>query len=327
MPPTLSDIARACSVSLATASKALNPHADRCDLAADTRERIRAVAAQLGWACTDGRRERARKRSKNIGLMWKRRTVQTDGIYEQVFETVAGTLADRGWRTLLVPVADVADWHSVQMALRIDGAIGMADIDDGVVGELERCSYPIVMVNFRTTRTVHQILSDDAGGAAALARHLRALGHRHVAYVEHRSPFGHYSEQLRPAALAAEGLEITTIPRHDLGGLAAGCRTSVTAVVCYNYRSVPPVIAALREADLDIPGQVSVACCDEVGWLAHLSPPVTAVHVPMLEMSAAAARLVMDLVDGRGGLERLATMPERLIVRSSTGPARPEAGA
>ena len=319
--PTLTDIAKACAVSIATVSKALSPHADRSDVSAETSARIRDTANALGWKRTDGRRERARKQFNSIGLLWNRASPATAWFTPAVFSAVADALAEHGQRAVLIPILDLAEWRRIQQTVRIDGAIAFTDLD-WLMAEFLRSGYPIAMVNTETPGAIG-VTADDAGGAGELGRHLYHLGHRRIVYIARKSEaFIHASEHARPTALTAAGLTLTTVAAHDMEALVAACRNGATAVVCYSSSQVIAALEALRQAGLAIPAQVSFACCDNASWLHLLTPAVTAVEVPLPAMAGMAAHLLARHIAGHPVGAPPAPFAESVIVRKTTAPAR-----
>jgi LacI family transcriptional regulator len=84
------------------------------------------------------------------------------------------------------------------------------------------------------------------------------------------------------------------------------------------------VLKGLREAGLDVPGEVSVTGFDDVSLAKFANPALTTMAVPRdwIGRSAAAA-LIPDANGGSLGQE-IQVDPE-LLIRESTGPA-PDAG-
>ena len=64
---SLKDISKACGVSIATVSKALNDHSD---ISKDTKEKIREVAEQLGYHPNAAAQALKTNRSNNIGVLF-----------------------------------------------------------------------------------------------------------------------------------------------------------------------------------------------------------------------------------------------------------------
>lgn len=324
-PPRLADVAQACGVSLATASKALSPHLDRCDLHPDTRARVVARARELGWTRDRPRSARARRRWHNIGVLWGYRNLSMSS-YEGVPEVLARTV-DGAYRLILTPVPEAKDWKELQLSLRLDGAVVLGVVDDAILAELERDEYPAVLVNVETRRRLHQMLADDLGGATELMRRIAGLGHRRIVFVRNPWPMVHYSERDRLRAVravaAAAGMRVDEVRGTLRDRIVAHCRDGATAVVCYSHDGVAEVIAALRQGGLRVPEDVSVASCHDLACFAHFAPPVTAVAVPIREMAALAGGLLMRLIAGTAepGLQRR-VLAESLAFRASCAPAR-----
>jgi DNA-binding LacI/PurR family transcriptional regulator len=322
-PPTLSDIARACSVSVATASKALSPHLDRCDLSPETRAKVLAMAHELGWSRDHPRSARARRRWHNIGVLWGYRN-PTLGSYEFVPETLATVLGD-AYRLLITPVPEPRDWRELQLSLRLDGVIVLGQIDDAILADLEASDYPAVLVNLRTPRRLPQVIADDFAGTSAAVQHLVELGHRRIVYLRNTWEPGHYSEVERLRAVvagtAAAGASWDDVRGRDYAAVIARCRAGATAVICNNFWDVAGLYAALEETGLAIPAAVSVVACHDLSWFARFAPPVTGVVVPTRQMAEKGAHMLLQLMAGQPlAGERQHLLPEVMVLRGSTGP-------
>lgn len=322
--PTLADIAQACGVSVATASKALNPHADRCDVAAATRERVLAAAARLGWVRDTVESVKRRKRYGNLGLMWNRYAPRVDSVYEHLIENAAEVAAELGFHILFTPLTEPEKWREMQLSQRLDGVIAIEAMHEAVLAELEASAYPAVLLNLQSPRRLHQILVDEAGGAALAVAHLHRLGHRRALYL----PIGidwHYCDTERIAGLQAAGtrlgLRLESSARDDPAGCAARCaaRGGPTAVIAFQDTDIPPLLRALRAVGLEVPGRVSVLCIGDVRWFQHMDPQITAVSVPIPDMVRLAVRRVAELVASDGAVPpRCERLPGSLAARAST---------
>lgn len=328
-PPTLADIAQACGVSVATASKALNPHADRCDLAQATRQRVLDAAARMGWVRDTSESKKRRKRYGNLGLMWNRYAPRVDSVYEHLIENAAEVAAELGFHILFTPLTEPEKWREMQLSQRLDGVIVIEAMHEAVLAELESSAYPAVLLNLQSPRRLHQILVDEARGAALAVAHLRQLGHRRALYL----PIGidwHYCDAERIAGLqlaaAGCGLLLEPFARNDPAGCAARCsaRGGPTAIIAFQDTDIPPVLRALRAAGLAVPGRVSVLNIGDVRWFQHMDPQLTAVSVPIPDMIRLAVRRVAELVASDGAQPaRSERLPGSLTVRASTArPAR-----
>jgi LacI family transcriptional regulator len=93
-----------------------------------------------------------------------------------------------------------------------------------------------------------------------------------------------------------------------------------TAIICGNDLQAFGAIFEAATQGLEVPRDVSVTGFDDIEMAAHVPPGLTTMHVPTWEMGVAAARFLVQRLNG----EQVTThvrMDARLIVRGSTGPA------
>ena len=81
-------------------------------------------------------------------------------------------------------------------------------------------------------------------------------------------------------------------------------------------------LAALREAGLDVPREVSVVGFDDVPFAADLTPALTTVRVPYEELGRTAVRLALDREVGFAS-DNHVVLSTQLVIRDSV---RPPAG-
>lgn len=94
-----------------------------------------------------------------------------------------------------------------------------------------------------------------------------------------------------------------------------------TALLASDAVIAVAVLEELRSLQLSVPGDVSLAVFDDPPWAGLVSPPLTVVSQPVLEIGTAAAGLLLDAMAGRTPVER-PSLAAHLIHRSSIGPAR-----
>ncbi|MEH0528618.1 substrate-binding domain-containing protein [Streptomyces stelliscabiei] len=75
-------------------------------------------------------------------------------------------------------------------------------------------------------------------------------------------------------------------------------------------------LAALREAGLDVPGDISLIGFDDVPFAAGLSPALTTVRVPYEDLGRAAVRLALEREERRGGDDHV-VLGTQLVIRQS----------
>ncbi|MCG5218061.1 LacI family DNA-binding transcriptional regulator [Streptosporangium sp. KLBMP 9127] len=173
---------------------------------------------------------------------------------------------------------------------------------------------------------------DNEGGAYAMTSHLLSQGHRHIALIGADHP-GQASttkiDRLRGFVRAHESFGVPYDPalivpagfgRAD--GHAAARRlitlgARFTAVFAATDMVAIGVLAALREAGLRVPEDVSLAGYDDIPLAADLSPGLTTVRIPTDELGRTAVRLALDRRQPQH-----VVLGTHIVVRDSVGPAR-----
>jgi LacI family transcriptional regulator len=92
--------------------------------------------------------------------------------------------------------------------------------------------------------------------------------------------------------------------------------------VCANDELALGLMGQLRQAGVDVPGQVLVTGWDDV--MAARYAGLTTVRQPMRELGATAARLLDELITGSRTEPRHEVLPTELVVRASTDTSRKE---
>ncbi|HEX8025670.1 MAG TPA: substrate-binding domain-containing protein, partial [Candidatus Limnocylindrales bacterium] len=78
-------------------------------------------------------------------------------------------------------------------------------------------------------------------------------------------------------------------------------------------------IAAIREAGLRAPADISVVGFDEIPLRRFFDPPLTTTQLPAFDLGRAAGAALLDRIHGRTVVPRT-VLPTELVIRSSTGP-------
>jgi DNA-binding LacI/PurR family transcriptional regulator len=75
--------------------------------------------------------------------------------------------------------------------------------------------------------------------------------------------------------------------------------------------------AALREAGMQIPDDISLVGFDDIPWSQYADPPLTTVHLQAQELARRACLVLMDLLKGREPEAKRQIVETQLIVRKS----------
>ncbi len=346
---TLQTIADVLGVSRSTVSNAYN----RPDqLAPDLRERILAVAAELGYTGPDPAARRLRTgRSGVIGLLFTEALSYafTDPAAVGFLEGLAREAEAEGTALLLVPSPPGADAaHAVRDAV-VDGLCiySMADDQPSVRAALDR-GIPTVVVEEPDIAGQAFVGIDDRSATRSVAEHVLGLGHRRFAVLTDRLRPDGYEGPVDAAressatfhigrqrlagyrdALAAAGIDWSTVPKHEgpndrgsgvrLARAALGADRRPTALLAATDQLALGALRAADELGIAVPTELSVTGFDD-------APPagaadLTTLRQPLREKGEQAARLLAELREGAP--PRRVMLPVELVVRGSTGPVPP----
>jgi DNA-binding LacI/PurR family transcriptional regulator len=334
--PTIADVAARAGVSKGLVSFALN---DRPGVNVATRERILAVAKEIGWSPDLRARSLSTNRSFALGLVLRRdvEIVAGDPFFPAFIAGVERELSPAGQALVLASVAtgplEADTYRKLAAERRVDGVF-LADLraGDERVALVQSLGLAAVTLGHPDTDSPFPAVSvDDVDGMIATVDHLVDLGHRSLAHVSGSSDMLH-ARRRRDAFLAAcaargvDGRVVETDFSARQGGqatrvLLAEPSTRPTAITYSNDLMALAGIAVAQRAGLSVPRDLSVSGFDDSDIARYVYPSLTSVATDAVEWGAAAARsLLAAISDSAHDDAELA--PARLVVRESTGPAR-----
>jgi LacI family repressor for deo operon, udp, cdd, tsx, nupC, and nupG len=334
--PTINDVASAAGVSKGAVSFALN---DRPGLAPGTRQRILAVAEELGWSPSPRARALSVSKAFAVGLVVARPAdvLRADAFFPAFIAGLESVLSTSG-TALLLQVAEHDDdvtYRRLAREGRVDGVF-LTDlrVDDERPALLEELGLPAVIIGPETDGGYGAgqpaLGVDDAPGITAAVQHLLDLGHVRIAHVSGPASMVHGRSRRRAwsRALHAAGLPEGICVEADFSA-ASGSRATGTLLdlaeppTAIVYASDLMAMAGLSLAvarGVDVPGQLSVTGYDDVEIAAHLRPSLTTVNTDVVAWGRAAATRLLEVVEGVEPTP-CDLPPARLVVRGSTGPA------
>jgi LacI family repressor for deo operon, udp, cdd, tsx, nupC, and nupG len=322
--PTIDDVAARAGVSSAAVSFAVN---GRPGVGEDTRRRILAAAEELGWRPSASARALTEARARAIGLLLARSVdqLEVDPFFVRFLAGIERTLAHSD-HDLVLRVAEQVElgaYERLAAAGRVDGFLLCdVEVDDPRFGLLAAAGLPVVVAGHPVSPCPFPAVeTDHARGMRLVVEHLLDLGHREIAFVGGPAHYEHVQARLATwrEALAGAGVEPGPVV-HEPGELFDG---RVSAIVHTSDVLAVAGLAAARERGIAVPDELSLTGFDDSPLAALGSPPLTSVRIDYAGFGASAAALLLSAIAGEPAPAYEPAPPE-LVVRASTGPARPE---
>lgn len=331
MNVTIKDIARLAQVSHTTVSRALN---DSPLINAETKEKIKQLAQELGYTPNFSAKSLVMDRSYNIGLFFS--TLQTGTSAGFFYETVRGvnSVVREGYNLVVRGIDDYEHYRAIHRK-SFDGVIVMSQSpkDEPFLDHLGTSGIPHIVLNRKVERLNGvNILSDDALGSYKAVEHMIRQGHRRIAIIEGPEIFQSTFERRAGYLKALETHGIPLEKQYQIQGnydLKSGYSTMrkllklnprPTAVFCMNDDMAVGAIKAVVESRLEVPKDISVAGFDDSMFSAFLSPALTTVKRPIEEISRIGATMLLDCIAQKNLVPDTIYLHTELVVRESVGP-------
>ncbi len=334
MPITIKDIARQADVSHSTVSRALN--GSRL-ISEETADRIRQVAADLGYMPSAAARTLKTNRSRALGVIIRN---VDDPFFSEILQGIEEVAQGHGYSLFMAASRqdEKMEKNNIQAMVerRVEGVIICSTpVSPTQSRQLTSFGVPIVVVNNQAAEAYrYSIYHDDRDGSHSLTHHLLELGHRRIAFLGNASAERSSHDRLVGFEQAMQSAGVVIPPwfihqapagRPEHGQQAVehflAFADRPTAIVCYNDMIALGVLQGLRIKGLQVPQDVSVTGFDNIFFSAYTDPPLTTFDQPKRYIGAEAARLVLELLDAGGtdgAQPEIHMLKGRLLVRSST---------
>ena len=344
---SIEDIARAAGVSHSTVSRALR---DSSLISVEVRERIQQLAREMGYTPNAIAQSLQTRQTSTIGLIL---TSIADPFWGDVMKGVEEVAREAGFSIFLGashndPEQEMAIIETFHRR-RVDGIlIAASRLTTTNNPRWHSFRVPIILINSQgepEAPLLHWVSVDDFRGAQLAVEHLLQLGHRTIGYLgtsnrprSNRQRFLGYQSVLAANDVPYRDEWVVISPGNDasfneasfneasfkedvVAGRACLPRlldAGVTAIFCYNDMIATGVLLACRDSGIVVPGELSVIGYDDIEMASYVTPPLTTIHQPKIEMGRLATKVMMDLLHHRPGQNYV--LPPTLIPRASTAP-------
>ena len=338
---TLADVARRARVSPATASRVINGSAKH--VADELRIRVLRAVEELRYVPNAHARSLARAQRSAVGVIVHD---VSDPYFAEITRGLQRVATDHG-RLLVIcnsyrdPAREL-EYVELLRAHQVAAIVlaGSGYHDTAFTREInaklrayQRAGGRVAVIGR------HEIVGDSVApaneeGAYRAASHIFGLGHRTVGVIAGPRVLTTTTDRINGLRRAAREHGRTLPSRRILytdftrdGGAAAAAQLleaepGLTAILALNDSLAVGALAALRERGIRVPDDISVIGFDDMPIARDVTPPLTTVRLPLVEMGARAMTLALDGTDDSE--PRVERVEATLVVRGSTASPVPE---
>jgi DNA-binding LacI/PurR family transcriptional regulator len=336
--PTIADIARRAGVTKAAVSFALN---GQPGVSAATRERILAIAGEIGFQPNSAARALSDGRAGAFGLIIDRPPGML-GIEPWFMQLMAGIQAELSgsgehaallFSTVEDQAAEIGMYRSWWAQRRVDGVFLVdLQIGDQRVAVLEELRMPAVVIGTPLgAGSLTAVWQDDAAGIISAVDYLAGIGHRRIARVTGIPRFWHTKIRTDAFAAAARaaGIEPVSVEAdytRERGAEATRtllrARQPPTAIIYDNDLMAISGLICAQRLGIDVPAGLSIIAWDDSPLCELVHPPLTALSRDIPAYGAHAARTLARIAAGHPATHYQENPPV-LTLRGSTGSPPP----
>ncbi|WP_392535511.1 LacI family DNA-binding transcriptional regulator [Nostoc sp. C117] len=331
---SIEDIARRAGVSHSTVSRALR---DNALISAQVREEIKKIAREMNYVPNAIAQSLQNQRTNTIGVVV---TSIADPFFGEVVEGIEQIAREAGLNVLLSAshrdfqqeIATIDNFHR----RRVDGIL-VADsrMNKQHTQQLTQIAVPTVLINSQTKdqpAILHSVSIDDCLGGRLAVEHLISLGHTAIGYLGVGDRSKSNQERLEGYRMA---LSEANLPQNNdwvaisdednirISDVDTGKKmlyklfiTGVTAIFCYNDMVAVGALLACQELSISVPQELSLVGFDGIALSRYVTPSLTTVCQPMLEIGRSAMQILLDLLEEKSVENRV--LSPFLVKRGST---------
>lgn len=335
---TLKEIAKKAEVSVSTVSRVLNDKQSKA-ASEETKERIWKIIREHGYTPNDAARQ-LRKASKEVhhaqeptyfACVYARSQDNKDRFFAELTQAIEHEAYKHNCLlrySIYAQELSASSLTAVTSFNDISGIIVLGRFADPALQAVIEAQKNVVYVGLNGVSSRHDTVFCDGFKAGKLAMEtLLSYGHRNIVYMgktKQESRYDSYVSVLKSNGLAVERSRIMEVAQ-TLDGGHTGVKTLLekgrdfSAIFCANDATAMGAIRALREEKIRIPEEVSVIGIDDIEMARYFHPMLTTIHIPIGELGAQTAKMLVDKIQHGHGLPMKIELPFSLIERESCG--------
>jgi DNA-binding LacI/PurR family transcriptional regulator len=324
-------------VSITTVSRILNGRESGVPIRDETRRRVLAVAAELGYKPNLLARGLRGSRSSLLGVI--ARDI-SDPFHIQILRGINAAAQARDYRLFLGHVdyrPDVAlTYGSMFERSHADGIVIIGDIegaDSTLEVFAEQHRYVLGVTDRTARRQIPGVYGDSVVGTRLALEHLWNLGHRSIICVSDARTFDGrlridmYEQFMRDRGVG-DRMQVHITDQEPEPSFELGRQifvdfddASPTAIFATSDTTAMGLMQAAFQAGIAMPDRLSIVGFDDIDFAAYTIPPLTTISQGGVEMGRVAAELLFDMIDNgrdKANVDDVILEP-KLVVRGSTG--------
>ncbi len=338
---TIDDVARLAGVSIKTVSRVVNHEPN---VRESTKAHVEKAIAELHYRPNQSARNLASHRSRLIVLVYDDPSAYETPSTGYVVRMQQGTLEackSANYELLIHPCnyrnrGVAQELSELIEQVRPAGIVLAAPLSNmpKIVRPIEDSGTPFVRVSpGRKSRKAFSVATNDREVSAEMTRYLASLGHKCIAFItghpSHKAVqnrFLGYKDGLEQAGLAFHE-QLVYAGDNSIGSgeeCAAkllACKRRPTAIFAANDDMAAGVLRVAQRLGIDVPGQLSIAGCDDNSLARQLYPALTTIRQPLGTMAECAATALIEHAHDEDEPDDAVIVPGVIMVRESTGPA------
>lgn len=330
---TIKEVAELAGVSISTVSRVLN---NKNWVDPKTQEKVLKAVQELNFIPNGLARYLGGDRNET-------------GIIGALFASPIGSLFDETeiFFDIILGIGDIADQHEKCLILEhvksdyqsgkglptmikrnlVDGLIvGGIPIADSLIRDLKKTGIPLVVIGKYKSFPTHRILIDNYGGGYKAAEHLLSEQFKNVAVIAGSLEIYAFADKLSgfKAAFAEHGKSIRNEyivemqgPPGEAGYMAMKklmeLKKKPDAIFITDLSMAMEALRYLSEYNYSIPEDVAIVVYGKGNLIRSTDGPMTYIHNGDRNIGRAAARLLFDIIEGKGSEIYDITISTRLI--------------
>jgi LacI family transcriptional regulator, gluconate utilization system Gnt-I transcriptional repressor len=327
---TLSDVAKAASVSPITASRALRSAES---VSPELAQRVNAAANTLGYVPDPAARALASARSTSIVVLVP---MLTNALFVEVLEAIHEVVTSTGYQTLIA----VTHYDSQQeetliksyLAHRPAGFI-VSGFDRTEVARrlISSSGLPCVhIMEVASAPGLHSVGFSQTEGGATMTRHLIAQGRKRIVFAAAQldprtmQRAEGYRRAMKSAGLYDPKLEVLNPQRSSIALGAELLEQSlrynpdVDAIFFNNDDLAQGGVLHAQRLGIKVPEQIAIGGFNDLTGSDQMNPPISTIRTPLRQMGTQAAQMLLQLLEGQPVQKPNIDLSFELIVRKSS---------